>query len=120
MANLFKPDVIEFVQGEKGETYPITLFNKDGSDASLIAYTAATFTIISSIDGTTIKGPISLTLAGGNILDWLMAAADTNISDSLADKDHVGIIELTAAGIIRRVTPNPIVRVIKNKVTAFP
>jgi len=119
MANLFKPDVIEFVQGEKGETYPIQLFNKDGTDGVLTAYTAAQLIIVSGIDGTTLK-TITLTLAGGNQLDWLMASTDTDIKDANANKEHIGVIELTATGIIRRIHPYLIVRVIKNRVVAFP
>jgi len=121
MVSLFKPDTIEFVQGEKGETYPIFLFDKDGVAAVLTSYTAAKLTIISAVDNSVLAGPITLTINTGNSsVEWLMGAGDTDIPDTKADQDHIGIIELTAGGIIRRIHPNLIVKVFKNKVVSFP
>lgn len=121
MVNLFKPDTIEFIQGEKGETYPIFLFDKDGKASVLTPYSAATLTIISAVDNNVLAGPITLVINIGNSsVEWNMIATDTDIPDTQADQDHIGIIELTAGGIIRRIHPNLIVKVFKNKVTAFP
>lgn len=121
MVSLFTPDTIEFVQGEKGETYPIFLFDKDGVAAVLTPYSAATLTILSAVDNSVLAGPITLTINTGNSsVEWAMLAADTDIPDTEADKEHIGIIELTTGSIIRRVHPNPVVKVFKNKVVSFP
>jgi len=121
MVLITKPDTIEFVQGEKGESYPFFIFNKDGTTPDLTVYTDATFAIISGSDGSELLAPVTLTVNDPNkSVDWFMLAADTDIPDTEADKDHIGIIELTGVGVVRRVHPNPIVKVFKNRVTAFP
>lgn len=123
--DLFTPDIIEFKQGEKGEIYPITIYNRDGSLANLSSFTGASMKFISSKDRQVLVTVATVTVFNnsGNPptesvphqVRWSMIAAETNIPDTEAGDDHIAHVELTSASVTRMLNPDPVVRVLKNK-----
>ena len=82
---------IEFVEGEYGDVYTITVKDEDGVDANITAYNTASL-LINSIDLTTNKLNASCTVSSPTV-SWVMADGQTDYNGSF-----VAQIQLTNAG----------------------
>jgi hypothetical protein len=80
---------IEFVEGEYGDTYTITIKDEDGNDANISGYTSA-FLVINSKDLQTNKLNASCTISTPTIV-WTMTDGQTNY-----DGSFVAQIQLSA------------------------
>ena len=87
---------LEFVEGDFGDSYVITIKESDGSLASLAAYTAGTL-LINSKDLATNKTSASLTIqSGDSTVTWAIADGDTDY-----DGSYVAQIQLTGSSIAK-------------------
>ena len=82
---------IEFVEGEYGDTYTITVKDEDGVDANISANNSANL-LINSIDLTTNKLNASCTVSSPTV-SWVMADGQTDYNGSF-----VAQIQLTNSG----------------------
>ena len=79
---------IEFVEGDFGDSYVITIKDADGNNADISSYTAATL-LINSIDLTTNKTTAVCSISSPNVT-WSMADGDTDY-----DGSYIAQIQLT-------------------------
>ena len=79
---------IEFVEGDFGDSYVITIKDADGNNADISAYTAATL-LINSVDLTTNKTTAVCTISSPDVT-WAMADGDTDY-----DGSYIAQIQLT-------------------------
>ena len=87
---------LEFVEGDYGDSYVITIKESDGTLANLSAYTSATL-LINSKDLATNKTSASCTIqAGASTVTWVMTNGQTNY-----DGSYVGQIQLTGSSIAK-------------------
>ena len=82
---------IEFVEGEYGDVYTITVKDEDGDNANISAYNTANL-LINSIDLTTNKLNASCTVSSPTVT-WTMTSGQTDYNGSF-----VAQIQLTDAG----------------------
>lgn len=92
---------IEFVEGDFGDNYDISIYKTDGTTADITGYTTATLKI-KTLDLVTTKLTKTLTIVTPTpaLVRWVMASGDTNyntLTDSLTAQ-----IELSAAGLDKR------------------
>ena len=71
---------LEFVEGDFGDSYIITIKESDGTDANISAYDTATL-LINSKDLATNKTNASCTISSPTIT-WAMASGDTDYDGS--------------------------------------
>ena len=83
---------IEFVQGEFGDSYVITIKNPDGSDANISSYTAGTLNMVSK-DLLTNKFSTAISISSPNVT-WTMTEAQTENLDG----SYVAQVVLTKSG----------------------
>ena len=84
---------LEFVEGDFGDSYVVTIKESDGSLAGLAAYNVATL-LINSKDLATNKTRASLTIqTGASTVTWAMQSGDTNY-----DGSFVAQIQLSHSG----------------------
>ena len=88
---------IEFVEGEYGDTYVITIKDANGVDANISAYSSGTL-LINDLDLTTNKTSATLTgLPSSNSkVNWVMANGQTGYNGSF-----VAQVQLTGSGITK-------------------
>ena len=87
---------LEFVEGDFGDSYVVTIKESDGSLASLAAYNVATL-LINSKDLATNKPSATLTIqSGASTVTWTMADGDTDY-----DGSFVAQIQLTGVSIAK-------------------
>ena len=73
---------LEFVEGDFGDSYVVTIKESDGSLASLAAYNVATL-LINSKDLATNKTNAACTIqSGASTITWAMADGDTDYDGS--------------------------------------
>ena len=89
---------IEFVQGEFGDSYVITIKESDGTDANISAYATANL-LINSIDLSTNKLTASCTISSPTVT-WAMASGDTNYNGSFVAQVQLA----NAGGTIQKTT----------------
>ena len=82
---------IEFVEGDFGDSYVITLKDNDGTDADISSFTSATL-LINSIDLTTNKTTASCTISSPTVT-WNMADGETDY-----DGSYIAQVQLTGSG----------------------
>ena len=87
---------LEFVEGDYGDSYVITIKESDGTLANLSAYNAGTL-LINSKDLATNKTSAPLTIqSGASTVTWVMQSGDTNY-----DGSFVAQIQLTGVSIAK-------------------
>ena len=87
---------LEFVEGDFGDSYVVTIKESDGTLANLTAYNAGTL-LINSKDLATNKTSATLTIqAGASTVTWTMADGDTDY-----DGSFVAQIQLTGVSIAK-------------------
>ena len=82
---------IEFVEGDFGDSYVITIKESDGTDANISAYATATL-LINSKDLATNKTNASCSISSPTVT-WAMTSGDTDY-----DGSFVAQIQLANAG----------------------
>jgi hypothetical protein len=94
---------IEFIEGEFGDNYDMSLYNKDGTTADITSYTAATL-YIKTTDLATIKLSKALTIvtASPAKVRWVMASGDTSYNSITPNPQLTAQIELTGTGLDKR------------------
>lgn len=85
---------IEFVEGDIGDTYVITIKDSDGNNADISAYTGASL-LINSVDLTTNKTTATCTISSPEVR-WTMASGQTNY-----DGSYVAQVQLTGNSITK-------------------
>ena len=88
---------IEFVEGEYGDTYVITIKDANGVDANISAFSAGSL-LINDLDLSTNKTDATLTgLPSSNSkVNWVMTNGDTDYNGSF-----VAQVQLTGSGITK-------------------
>ena len=87
---------LEFVEGDFGDSYVITIKESDGTLADITAYNAATL-LINSKDLATNKTNATCTIQGGaSTITWAMQSGETNY-----DGSFVAQIQLTGVSIAK-------------------
>ena len=87
---------LEFVEGDYGDSYVITIKESDGTLANLSAYTTATL-LINSKDLATNKTSASLTIqTGASTVTWAMTSGQTDY-----DGSFVAQIQLSGVSIAK-------------------
>ena len=87
---------LEFVEGDYGDSYVITIKESDGTLADLAAYNAGTL-LINSKDLATNKTSASLTIqTGASTVTWAMTSGQTDY-----DGSFVAQIQLTGVSIAK-------------------
>ena len=87
---------LEFVEGDYGDSYVITIKESDGTLANLSAYNAGTL-LINSKDLATNKTSASLTIqTGDSTVTWAMTSGQTDY-----DGSFVAQIQLTGISIAK-------------------
>ena len=87
---------LEFVEGDYGDSYVISIKETDGTLADLAAYNAGTL-LINSKDLATNKTSATLTIqSGASTVTWAMQSGDTNY-----DGSFVAQIQLTGVSIAK-------------------
>ena len=84
---------IEFVEGEYGDTYVITIKDANGNDANISAYTGASL-LINTLDFTN-KTDATLIIDSPTV-KWNMVNGETDYNGSF-----VGQVQLTGSGITK-------------------
>ena len=83
---------IEFVQGEFGDSYVITIKEPDGTNADISTYTAGTLNMVSK-DLLTSKFSVAISISSPNVT-WTMTEAQTENLDG----SYVAQVVLTKGG----------------------
>ena len=83
---------IEFVEGEYGDSYVITIKDANGVDANISAFTGASL-LINDLDLSTNKTDASLTISSPDVT-WAMTNGDTDYNGSF-----VAQVQLTGSSI---------------------
>ena len=87
---------LEFIEGDYGDSYVITIKESDGTLANLSAYTSATL-LINSKDLATNKTSASLTIqTGASTVTWAMTSGQTDY-----DGSFVAQIQLSGVSIAK-------------------
>jgi len=84
--------IIEFVQGDYGDSYSIKILNPDGTNADISTYTTATLNLVTK-DLLTNKFSTTCSISSPNI-SWTMTSAQT----ADLDGSYVGQVILTKSG----------------------
>jgi hypothetical protein len=84
--------LIEFIQGDFGDSYVVTIKNPDGTNADISTYTTATFNLVTK-DLLTSKFSTTCSISSPNVT-WTM----TSLQTADLDGSYVGQIVLTKSG----------------------
>ena len=92
---------IEFLEGDFGDNYDISIYNSDGTTANITGYTVATL-YIKTLDLVTTKLTKTLTITASNpaVVRWVMASGDTDYN-TLTTPLTAQIV-FTAAGLNKK------------------
>jgi hypothetical protein len=94
---------VEFIKGEGGQTKDFPIIDADGNTFDTSGYTAATLTLKSLDEATTLK-TISCTIPVNGLVRWAMTTSDTNITFETGANARLMVaqIELTGTGVVKK------------------